>query len=186
MDHAKFFDYFRANLAHSLSAQQVQGTEAVLNEFANSGYTDERLLACCLGTDWHETATRMWPIKEFGLGRGHPYGVPGHNNGQIAYGRGLVQLTWDANYEAADHKLGLNGALIANYDLALDPSIAAKILIRGSVEGWFTHFKLTDYINDTSCDWVHVRRVINGMDCAEQIAGYNRVFWHAIQAGTQM
>jgi len=47
-------------------------------------------------------------------------------------GRGFTQLTGKDNYAAMDKKLGLNGALLKNPELAEDPEIAAKI----AVEFW--------------------------------------------------
>lgn len=43
-------------------------------------------------------------------------------------GRGLNQLTGRANYVDMDKKLGLNGQLVANPDLANDPEIAARVV----------------------------------------------------------
>ena len=51
----------------------------------------------------------MQPIAEYGKGKGRKYGVPGRNRGQVAYGRGYVQLTWDDNYERADKEIGAGG-----------------------------------------------------------------------------
>jgi putative chitinase len=43
-------------------------------------------------------------------------------------GRGFIQITGRSNYELYDRRLGLDGKLIANPDLANDPAIAARIL----------------------------------------------------------
>ncbi|MFH7264110.1 hypothetical protein ACHWGJ_29120, partial [Klebsiella pneumoniae] len=67
----------------------------------------------------------MQPVTEIGRGGGKPYGKPGKHGGQVPYGRGDVQLMWDGNYETADDELGLKGALLANFDLALDTEISA-------------------------------------------------------------
>lgn len=178
-----FYDSIRKSLFRgSLTQRQVVGIAALLDAWDVSGYTDLRWLAACLATAFHETAQTMYPVEEWGKGKGHPYGKPGKHGGQIPYGRGLVQLTWDTNYERADKELGLNGALLANYALALDPVISAKILFRGEAEGWFTRFKLSDYLHDDLTDWLHCRRIINGMDCASKIAGYSVKFYAAIEA----
>jgi predicted chitinase len=113
----------------------------------------------------------MQPIAEYGHGRGHPYGVP-DVSGKAPYGRGFVQLTFRVNYIKADRLLGLGGTLAANYDLALDPAIAAKIAVRGMRDGWFTGRKLDDYITPAKPDYVSARKIINGTDRAELIAGY--------------
>lgn len=141
--------------------------------------------AYVLATAIHETAGQLRPLREYGKGAGRKYGVPGKHGGQIAYGRGDVQLTWDFNYEKADHELGLGGALIANYDLALDPEISAKILVRGMEEGWFTGKKLADYLQSpaTPQQFTNARRIVNGTDKAELIAGYAVTMQAGLQAG---
>ena len=119
----------------------------------------------------------MQPSAEYGKGKGKPYGKPG-KYGQPQYGRGYVQLTWDANYEKADKALGLNGALLKDFNLAMQPTIAAQILVRGCSEGWFTGKKLSDYLPG---DYRGARRVVNGLDKADLIAGYAREFDAALR-----
>lgn len=180
---AAFFDHMR-QMRGRLSAKQVDGTNAVLDACKGwpLAYT-----AYALSTAYHETAYTMQPIAEFGQGKGRRYGVPGHNRGQVAYGRGYVQLTWDENYEKADRKLGLNGALIDDYALALRPDIAAKILRQGMEEGWFTAKKLADYLPRsgpaTFGQFVLSRRIINGNDKATKIAKEAEQFQAALIAG---
>jgi putative chitinase len=181
MNRAKFFDTIRHTLFNGkLSVEQVQGTEALLNAFEAAKWPLSHA-AYALATAKHETAHTMQPIREYGLGRGKKYGVKG-KHGQIAYGRGYVQLTWDYNYQNADEKLGLNGALISNYDLALRPSIAASIMVRGMAEGWFTGKKNRDTLDKTPPDYRNARKIINSLDDAELIAGYARKFAIALEA----
>lgn len=168
-DPAKFFAAVRQHFG-PLDQGQVDGLNAVLEAVAGWPVSWQ---AYALATTWHETAATMRPIAEFGKGRGRKYGKPGRNGGQVAYGRGYVQLTWDDNYERADRELGLNGALIANYELAMQPAIAGKILRRGMEEGWFTGKKLSDYLPG---DHIGARRIINGTDRANLIAGYAAAF----------
>lgn len=47
--------------------------------------------------------------------------------------------------------------------------------MRGCTEGWFTGKKLADY-----SDYVNMRRVVNGTDRAEMIAGYAETFEAAL------
>jgi len=173
-----FFAYARrAPFGGSLSQKQVDGCNILLD--ATEGLPPEHR-AYILATAFHEVGRNMQPIAEIGRGRGRKYGVPGRNRGQIPYGRGYAQLTWDDNYERADRELGLNGALIRNYDLALRPDIAAKIIVRGMSEGWFTGKKLSDYFNGSKSDPVNARRIVNGTDKAKLIAGYYEAFLGAI------
>lgn len=182
-DAAAFFDAVRRSppLGPGLSQDEVDGCVAVLG--ACVGWPAS-WAAYALATAVHETAGTLKPIREYGKGHGRPYGVP-DASGQIPYGRGYVQLTWPANYAKADAELGLNGALIADYDLALDPAIASKILVRGMDEGWFTGKALQNYLPPvaTRDAFKQARRIINGTDKADLIAGYAETFQAALQAG---
>lgn len=125
-------------------------------------------LAYILATARWETAHTMEPVEEaFWLSddwrRRNLRYYPHH-------GRGFVQITWPANYGKADKELGLGGRLIANPDLALDAEIAARILVRGMMQGWFTSKKLGDYVTLAKSDFVNARRVVNGTDKAGPIA----------------
>jgi hypothetical protein len=42
--------------------------------------------------------------------------------------------------------------------------------------GRYTGRKLSDYINGTMCNFIGARKIINGIDKAELIAGYARSF----------
>jgi predicted chitinase len=181
MDRKSFYDVLRGSalFPHGLSTDQVKGMEALLDA-AQGLAADET--AYVMATAYHETAETMRPIAEYGKGKGRKYGVPGRNGGQVPYGRGFVQTTWDQNYERTDRELGLGGRLIANYSLLLtDTAMAAQAAVRGMVEGWYTGKKLSDYFAGGKCDFVNARRIINGTDKAEKIASHARVFLKAIQ-----
>jgi len=182
MDRAAFFDVMRGEFG-GLSQSQVEGTEFLLDEAERRG-TPLKHAAYILATSWHETAATMMPIAEYGKGSGHEYGepCPDYNN-QVAYGRGYVQLTWAENYERADRECALSGALLANFDLALDGPTAAEIIYEGMSAGWFTGKKLNDYINDTQTDYWNARRIVNGTDKADLIQGYAYTFQEALEAG---
>lgn len=186
-DPAKFFAYVRARppLGPTLSQEEVDGCTRILGACAAERFP-VAWAAYVLATAVHETAGQLRPIAEYGKGAGRPYGKPGRNGGQVAYGRGDVQLTWDENYERADRELGLGGRLIANYDLALDPEISARIIVRGMQEGWFTGKKLVDYLPRVASveHFTAARRIVNGSDKAALIAGYAVTFQEALeQAG---
>ncbi|MEH7876949.1 hypothetical protein V7799_04470 [Rhizobium laguerreae] len=166
----------------SLKPSQKAGLEAVFNE-AQKRNTPIAHLSYMLATDYHETARTMQPIAEYGKGNGKPYGKKG-KYGQAQYGRGLVQLTWDRNYERADKELGLKGALLKNFDLAMTMKVAVAIMFSGMVEGWFTGKKLSQYLSGSKKDYIGARRIINGTDKAAQIAEYARSFEAAlVEAG---
>lgn len=171
----------------SLNTVQSNTVQALL---ASASHWSTAWLAYGLGTAWHEA--RFEPVEEIGKGRGRRYGVPGPHGGQIAYGRGLVQNTWPENYARADEELGLNGALIADYSLALRPDIAVPILVRGMEEGWFAKDRegrrhtLARHLPDergTPAQFEAARRIINGTDRATLVAGYAERFQDSLTAG---
>lgn len=174
MSRTEFYAAVRPIFGGALSQKQVDGIEALLAATEGLPITHRAYL---MATAKHETADTMQPIAEYGKGKGKPYGKPGRH-GQAQYGRGYVQLTWDDNYERADEALGLNGALLKDFNLAMQPTIAAKILVRGCSEGWFTGKKLADYLPG---DYRGARRVVNGLDKADLIAGYAREFEAALR-----
>jgi hypothetical protein len=81
-------------------------------------------------------------------------------DGKTWLGRGYVQLTHKTNYARAGRELGLD--LVGNPGLAMQPTVAALILVRGSMEGWFTGRKLASYMAGDGFDYVNARAVING------------------------
>lgn len=88
--------------------------------------------------------------------------------GKTWLGRGYVQLTHRENYVRAGRKLGVD--LDGNPAKAMQPDIAAKVLVIGMAEGWFTGKKLADYITLQKSDFVNARRIVNGRDKAHEIA----------------
>ncbi|MNF51121.1 putative peptidoglycan binding domain protein [compost metagenome] len=143
-------------------------------------------LAYVLATVYHETATTMRPIEEYGKGAGLSYGEPDPETGQTYYGRGYVQLTWRENYEKAS-QLCFDPQLVQGVvdfvqgpDRMLVPFFAAQAALFGMRSGWFTGKALADYdLPDGSYDYINARRIINGTDCAELIAGYAHQFEEA-------
>lgn len=99
-------------------------------------------------------------------------------DGYLYRGRGYVQLTGKANYTKATKKLGAD--FVNSPDLAIDPKHAADILVMGCTEGWFTGKKLSNYLNDKVTDYRNARRVVNGLDDADLIASYAKVFQQAL------
>ena len=178
MNRTQFFNTVRKQLHQGkLNQEQVDGYEAILNELDCYNLSTQEK-AYMLATAYHETKYTMQPVREaYWMSeawrkknlRYYPH-----------YGRGYVQLTWPFNYERADRELGLSGALVANLDLAMQPDIAAKIMIYGMREGWFTNKKLSDYIKAGKADYVGARRIINGTDAARKITGYAETFEKAL------
>jgi putative chitinase len=181
--------------AGKLSRQQEEGIHTIISRFeALRPGGDIRHLAHILATAQHETGRTMQPVHEKGgaayLTR--MYDITGARpalalrmgnttpgDGVRYAGRGHVQLTWKRNYRDAGAKLGVD--LVGNPDRALEPELSADILIRGMTEGWFTGRKLADYLHGATADWRGARRVVNGLDRADLIAGYAKAYLAALQ-----
>lgn len=172
------FDKIRPLFGGSLTQSQVDGLNSLMAAINDFGIQSPRFAAYILATPFHETAKTMQPIKEIGQGKTYAYGAQDPQTHQIYYGRGYVQLTWKANYQ----KFGslLNVDLVNNPDLTLQPDVAAKIMLVGMTKGLFTGKKLSDYITPDNTDFVSARRIINGTDCAQLIAGYANQFLAAL------
>ncbi|GCE89057.1 hypothetical protein MSKU15_0658 [Komagataeibacter diospyri] len=156
-----------------------------------------------LATAYHETDATMRPITELG---GYDYfmkryDISGTNpslarelgnskvgDGALFCGRGYAQCTGRANYAMADRVLGTDGELIADPDRMLDPDIAARLLIIAMENGDFTGRKCADYLGPKTSEvpvsrlqFLNARRIINGLDCAEVIAGQALLFQSVLQ-----
>lgn len=177
MNRAAFYDKIRPLFGGKITQSQVEGMEAILNEWEARQLTDMRYLAYILATVFHETARTMQPVREYGRGKGRPYGDPDPITGEIYYGRGWPQLTWKRNYEKMGVRLGID--LVGNPDLALQMDVSADIMFEGMLFGLFTGRKLKDYFN-TKTDWRNARRIINGTDRADLIASYAMKFFDAL------
>ena len=181
-----FFDSIRASLfSGSMSQNQVSGVNVLLN--ATEGLPLKHR-AYILATAHHETGPSSsdlhWtPRREiWGPSAAQSryelradLGNTEVGDGRRYMGRGYVQITGRTNYRKASNLVGKD--LVAVPDLALDPAIAARIIVHGMVNGWFTGKKLSDYDS-----YVNMRRIVNGTDKAELIAGYAEKFEAALKA----
>ena len=89
-------------------------------------------------------------------------------------------MTWIFNYQLASEKLGHD--FLNNPDDVMKPEYAINIMLEGMKQGWFTGRKLSDYIYQSKKDYVSARRIINGTDKANLIAGYADTFEKALRS----
>jgi len=175
-----FFSQVRLTLFDGrLRQPQIDGLTGFLNAW-EAGHTDDddRWLAYILATTHHETGRRFEPIEEIGRGRGRPYGRVDPETGNRYYGRGYVQLTWKDNYRRMGEALGVD--LVWHPELALDAATSVRIIFFGMINGSFTGRALSRYFNDTTEDWRNARRIVNGLDRADEIASMARRYYAAI------
>ncbi len=187
------FSKIRPLFGGRLTQAQVDGINALMTAINAARVTDARWMAYMLATAFHETAQTMQPIKESG-GQAYfkrRYDITGERptlakaNGNVYpgdgakfCGRGYVQLTWRANYERMGKIIGTD--LVADPDKAMRPDIAAAVMVIGMKQGLFTGRHLYEFFNERLTDWVGARRIINGSDRAELIAGYAKAFLAAL------
>lgn len=182
-----FFKAVRPLFGGKLTQTQVDALNTLLSALYGLPLAYQAYL---LATVFHETARTMLPITEYGPRSyfnkyepstkiGKDLGNTRTGDGYLYRGRGYVQITGRANYAKAGAKLGFN--LIASPDLTLRETIAAKILVLGTTEGWFTGKRLKDYLDRPAPDYLGARRVINGTDDAALIAGNARQFEAALK-----
>lgn len=137
-----------------------QSVELIVKTCLEYGVTDKRQIAYILATAQHETGNFRAPEEDFGRSQARKLGYRG---GEDFYGRGYVHLTHKDNYEKMDRLLGLNGELVRNPNKAMEPEIAAKVLVLGMRDGLFTGRKLDTYIDSDTYDSYNARRVVNGI-----------------------
>lgn len=180
----------------SLTQSQVDGMATKLRVFGAAGWSTA-WAADALATSFLESAKTMQPVAEaFYLGARAEAWRKANLRYYPWYGRGDVQLTWQANYQKADAEAaaaGLiqTGALIADPTLAMRPDIAAFVMERGMSEGWFAkdtagvHNLARHLPGDlgTEEQFEESRRIINGTDRKADLASYALAFQSALVAG---
>jgi hypothetical protein len=193
IDRQTFFDKIRSTVfGGTMTAQQVEGTNVMLSEWELRRYENLAWLAYMLATAKHETAHRMWPVRETLAATdaaarrnlaGVWYAAPNPITGCSYYGRGLVQLTHFDNYLKMEKLLKV--PLTTQPDLALDIDVSCAVLFEGMTRGDshigdFTGRSLEDYFSPGQNNWLGARAIINGNDRAAAIADIAIGFYNAL------
>lgn len=213
MDRAAFFKSVRSRTSGvfggSLSTQQVQGTEAILDACQKYRVTDKHHVANILAQVFHETGGYMLPIKETVM-PSHKDKTPSdatvikrldtaYAKGQLKwvktpywrdgwFGRGPIQTTHERNYQKVGKAIGID--LVKDRNRILEPEIGAASAVVGMRDGLYTGKKLADFnfgkelaaVNEPGGQF-GPRRIVNGVDGTDRkIAGYHRAFYAALTA----
>jgi hypothetical protein len=99
--------------------------------------------------------------------------------GENAYfGRGYVQLTWWSNYAAAGVAIGRGLDLLLDPELVKEPEIAYAVMAHGMRTGFgFANgHKFSQFFSGKTRDYKHARKMVNGVDHAEDIAKLAEAF----------
>lgn len=200
MDRGIFFEEALERLGlKRFSETQRQGFDFVIAA-AKSRAIPLVHLAYMLATAWHETAATMQPVMEtkaktvdeairrlekaFKDGKlpwvKSPYWRK-DASGKSWLGRGYVQLTHKANYQKMELQIP-GSRLVADPDRAMLPEVAVQIMILGMQLGSFTGKALSDYLDGVTPNYKLARRIINGNESAEKVAGYALAFEMALRA----
>ncbi len=198
MNAKTFYDSIRRDLfGGKLTPDEVENIEAILAEYTRRKINNVCALSYIFATVYHETGKEMKPIKEYDRGGNRDYAkklkmgggpgkrIPYNFPDKIYYGRGHVQVTWYENYAALTRAAKAEGK---SWDflsapellLTIKPSIWATF--HGMTTGMFTSKKLSTYFTDDRYDYYNARRIINGTDAAQKIAGYAELFYKALTA----
>ena len=97
---------------------------------------------------------------------------------QAYYGRGYVQLTWWSNYATTGIAIGSGLQLLFDPELVKQPETAYKIMSHGmrTGDGFANGRTFAKYFTGVKTDYVGARVMVNGSDCAEEIAAVAETF----------
>ena len=203
--YARLREFSDFNAVYKVSGDHYRGTDAIIDHWNDhSEFRDSRWLAYILATAYHETAYRMFPVRETlastdeqavtrlenayqRRGSGRVYWREVEETGEHYFGRGYVQLTWDYNYKRADTRFGHEDdrgqSFYWNPGRVLEPDASIAITYDGMIYGWYTGRCLLRHIYpNREADWIGARRIINGLDRADDIAELAGRFLIAIEA----
>lgn len=180
------FTKIRPMFGGKLTQEQVDNINLINSTYLTEAPAENvQELAYILGTTKWETAHIMEPVverggvayfKKYDAGTkiGKRLGNTLKGDGYKFRGRGFVQLTGRRNYKLVSDNFKVD--LLANPDMALEPALSAKILVRGMLKGWFTGKALKDYVDNKDesdaeelREFINARRTVNGEDRAKEI-----------------
>lgn len=192
-----FFDATRDSLFDGgFDQDQVDGCSTIIEEWLKRYPNGDRCEgAYILATAYHETGKTMQPVKERGGNSyfhkmydihgerphvAHALGNLTPGDGVKYCGRGYPQITGRVNYQKASKIVGYD--LVADPEAAMRIEFAVPIFLSGMYQGWWTGKALRHYFTPEGEDPVNARRIVNGTDCAQKIAGHYEHFYTGLDA----
>jgi len=200
-----FINNYHRLFGRKLTAAQKQNIFIIIEAFEN----DERMkslrwLAYILATSKHESNDTFAPVAEGYwikpeskrvsalyeyYRKNNPAALktifPNGKNGTAYYGRGrVVQLTHNFNYRLASLKIYKDERLFSDPDMIIrDAACDLGVTFRGMLEGWFTGCRLEQFfpLGSNKANWRSARKIINGLDKADLIAGYAMKFYDLLE-----
>jgi phage protein D len=146
---------------------------AIVAECLRQGVTDRAQIAYILATAKHESGNFIY-LEEIASGEAYEgaedLGNTQPGDGVRFKGRGYVQITGRRNYQVYSDLLGQD--FVSNPAGMADPNVALFTLVDGMKNGRFTQVALGEYVGGGQSDFYNARRVVNGTDQADLIAGY--------------
>jgi putative chitinase len=212
MNKALFFEEVKRSLfGNKLTQDQVDGLEAIIDEWFVQGGGPRQQLAYVLATPYHEvgsaykpirenlnytsvaTIRKVWPSRFKSDASAQPFVRNPKALAIKVYG-GRLGNTASPSEDGWVYRGGgwaqVTGkenyakfGLAANPDGILQPKVSAYALVKGMIDGMYTGKKLSDYITNSKTDYVNARRIINADVKAngEKIAGYAKKFDKALE-----
>ena len=150
--------YGRSTQGFGISVEQ--SVELIIKTALTHNIRNPKQIAYILASAQHESENFRAPEEHYGRSQARKYDYRG---GETYYGRGYIHLTHIDNYEKMGALLGMGNSLAKNPPLAMEPAIAAKIMVLGMRDGLFTGKKLERYINTHTADYFNARRIVNGV-----------------------
>lgn len=170
LDHDKFIT------ASALQGDKKEGMNTIITFLENDPYmADIRWCAYVLATIGRECGGEWAPVEETGKGKGREYGGIAGPYGLVYYGRGYTQNTWLSNYQMLTEAWNrahpnVPVSFVQHPELLLIPEYSYWVTSFAMRHGAYTGVGLPKYIHDNVCDYLYARKIINGMDHAQEIA----------------
>jgi putative chitinase len=210
MNRSAFYSAVRASLfAGKLTQLQVEGMEAILNEWDKTDYSDPRWLAYILATAHHETGakfapveenlnysakrlTQVWPSRFPTLAAATPYANNPQKLANKVYGGRMGNVGPDDGwrYRGRGFVQVTGKDNYSKYGLADDPDsashneAAAHIIVDGMINGRFTGLTLRAFFDHDSENPIGARKIINPDKNGGHIAEHYAAYLKAIKAAS--